>query len=67
MPEENNPKEAKKSKKEKKAEDKPQTPAWQPRQLFVSGIPYDTTKDQLIDFFGAEAKPFITEVKMPTF
>ena len=41
-------------KSEKKSE--PKEPEWTPRQLFVSGIPYDTTNDQLIDFFGAEAR-----------
>jgi len=40
---------------------------WQPRQLFVSGIPYDATKDQLLGFFGEASKGSITEVKLPTF
>ena len=39
---------------------------WQPRQLFISGIPYDTTKDQLLEFFSDE-RAAITEVKLPTF
>lgn len=56
---------AKVSKSIKKSE--PSKPDWQPKQLFVSGIPYDTTKDQLIDFFGADARTCISEVKMPTF
>ena len=34
---------AKVSKSAKKSE--PSKPDWQPKQLFVSGIPYDTTKD----------------------
>ena len=55
---------AKKVKKEKSAE--VAAPSWQARQLFVSGIPYDATKDQLLEFFAVE-KGVITEVKMPTF
>ena len=46
--------------------EKPKLLQWLPKQLFVSGIPYDTTKDQLLDFFGDE-KASITDVKLPTF
>ena len=41
-------------------------PSWQPKQLFVSGIPYDTTNEQLLDFFTDE-KESIRDVKMPVF
>lgn len=40
---------------------------WRPKQLFVSGIPYNATKDGLIEFFGEEHKTSINEVKMPLF
>ena len=61
----------KKAKKEKKrkeeaAAQEPKVEQWSPKQLFVSGIPYDATKDQLIEFFE-EQKAAITEVKMPVF
>ena len=57
------PAKAVKPKKEKSAVT---SAVWQPRQLFISGIPYDTTKDQLLEFFSDE-RAAITEVKLPTF
>ena len=55
-----------KEKKVKAVVEKPKTLQWLPKQLFISGIPYDTTKDQLLEFFIDE-KAMITEVKLPTF
>ena len=50
-----------------KVEEKSNRPSsWQPKQLFVSGIPYDTTNEQLLDFFSDE-KESIRDVKMPVF
>lgn len=37
-----------------------------PRQVFVSGIPYSCTEDDLKAFFKEEAE-HITEIKMPKF
>jgi RNA recognition motif-containing protein len=37
----------------KKVEKKPATPAkWLPKQVFVSGLPYETTEEVLRAFFG---------------
>ena len=51
---------------EEKKEVAPVEAAWRPTQLFCSGIPYDTTKDQLLEFFEDE-KANISDVKLPTF
>jgi RNA recognition motif-containing protein len=39
---------------------------WAPSQLFVSGLPYETTEDQLKQFFGEIAKD-ITSIKLPKY
>ena len=41
--------------KEKVAE-KPVQAKWSPKQVFVSGLPYETTEEQLKEFFGEAAK-----------
>jgi len=39
---------------------------WVPSQLFVSGLPYETTEEQLKQFFGDIAKD-ITSIKLPKY
>ena len=39
---------------------------WSPSQLFVSGLPYETTEEQLKEFFGDCAKD-ITNIKLPKY
>jgi RNA recognition motif-containing protein len=43
-------------------EEKPQK--WTPKQLFVSGLPYETNEEQLKEFFGAAD---IESIKMPKY
>lgn len=66
MTKEKKDKKDKKDKKKEKKEVVPPPKLWLPKQLFISGIPYDTTKDQILEFF-ADEKEQITDVKLPTF
>ena len=42
--------------KEKKVVEKPVQAKWSPKQVFVSGLPYETTEEQLKEFFDEAAK-----------
>jgi|LakMenEpi03Aug12_release.lakeMendotaPanAssembly.Ray.scaffolds.fasta_scaffold5392601_1 RNA recognition motif-containing protein len=39
---------------------------FQPKQIFVSGIPYSANEEQLREFFAAQVHA-ITEIKMPKY
>lgn len=39
---------------------------WSPKQVFVSGLPYETTEEQLKEFFGESAKD-IASIKLPKY
>ena len=42
--------------KDKKVVEKLVQSKWSPKQVFVSGLPYETTEEQLKEFFGDIAK-----------
>jgi RNA recognition motif-containing protein len=42
--------------KDKKVVEKPVQSKWSPKQVFVSGLPYETTEEELKEFFGDIAK-----------
>jgi RNA recognition motif-containing protein len=44
----------------------PEETKWCPKQVFVSGLPYTTTEDELKEFFKAQQHA-ITEIKMPKY
>ena len=52
--------------KQKKVVVKPVQEKWTPKQVFVSGLPYETTEEQLKEFFGESAKD-IGNIKLPKY